>query len=437
MKRYILLLVISLFVGGEWLWGQSPLKLSVEQCKELALEYNQDIKKSAADVEKAQLDKSIAVIANLPKLEGSVSGVYLNDMDMMGSTLQMKGMYMAGFSVTQPIYAGGQISISNKLANIGKESAVEMYRDTKMSVIEQAQNGYWSLVAVNKKVDMLISYKSQLEALYSQIKLYVDVKMATNADMQRVKAKLTEIDYQLQKCKNGAALCAMSLCGIMGISLDTAIEPVDTILTVEPLNEFSSDLSARPQMRLLEYQLEAKDKQVALAKGEFLPSAGLSAGYSYYGNVKIKGVAQDPQSGATIPYTQDINGGITMVMASLKIPIFHWGEGSKKIRKARIDYKNAQLDLEKNRNLMQIEVNSCIRNMQDGYRMVVTAENSLIEAEENLRIMENYYKNQMATLTDYLDAQSQWQQAKSNLIEAQTQYKIYELQYKKSIGILE
>lgn len=38
--------------------------------------------------------------------------------------------------------------------------------------------------------------------------------------------------------------------------------------------------------------------------------------------------------------------------------------------------------------------------------------------------------------TDLLDAQSQWQQAESNLIEAQTQYKIYETEYLRATGSL-
>ncbi|MCM1349299.1 MAG: hypothetical protein NC338_07800 [Firmicutes bacterium] len=36
-----------------------------------------------------------------------------------------------------------------------------------------------------------------------------------------------------------------------------------------------------------------------------------------------------------------------------------------------------------------------------------------------------------------LDAQSQWQQAESNLIEAKAQYKISEAEYFRTIGILE
>ena len=51
-----------------------------------------------------------------------------------------------------------------------------------------------------------------------------------------------------------------------------------------------------------------------------------------------------------------------------------------------------------------------------------------------MRVTNNKYNVSMALLTDLLDAQSQWKQAKSNLIEAQTQYKIYETEYLRATG---
>ena len=78
-----------------------------------------------------------------------------------------------------------------------------------------------------------------------------------------------------------------------------------------------------------------------------------------------------------------------------------------------------------------------VRNVQDGYGLVYTAEKGLRQADENLRVMRNRYAASMASLTDLLDAQSQWQQAESNLIEAQTQYKIYETEYLRATGRLD
>ena len=68
--------------------------------------------------------------------------------------------------------------------------------------------------------------------------------------------------------------------------------------------------------------------------------------------------------------------------------------------------------------------------------MVHTAVQGREQADENLRVMRQQYDNGMAVLTDLLDAQAQWQQARSNLIEAQTQYKLYETEYLRVTGRL-
>ena len=51
--------------------------------------------------------------------------------------------------------------------------------------------------------------------------------------------------------------------------------------------------------------------------------------------------------------------------------------------------------------------------------------------------MTDRYEVGMCTLTDLLEAQSQWHSARSNIIEAKTQYKIYETDYLHAAGLLE
>lgn len=58
------------------------------------------------------------------------------------------------------------------------------------------------------------------------------------------------------------------------------------------------------------------------------------------------------------------------------------------------------------------------------------------QADENLRVTENRYHASMCPLSDYLDAQFQWQQARSNLIEAFTQSRIAETDYLMATGHL-
>lgn len=425
--------VLTVTVGR----AQQPLALSLAECRERALAHSEALQQADNRLEQARLDRQIASTAALPNIAGSVTGAYvLPDIDMMGMELRMRGTYMAGLSLTQPIYTGGKISAARRMARIGEEVAGEQQRMTRMDVLVEADNAYWTLVAVNGKVRMLESYVAQMDTLYTQIAGAVEAGMTLENDRLRVAAKRSEIRYQLDKARNGADLCRMSLCRIIGVGSEVRPVPTDTLFQPSEPGRLEAELDTRPELRLLEQQVALGEQKIRDARSAMLPTAGLSLGYTYYGNIKLQSMV-DAGNGIFVPYSQEFRDGLGLAVVALKVPVFYWGEGRKQVRKARYELQNAELDLQKNARLMSLEVEQAIRNVEDGYRLIQTAELGLRQAEENLRVMGNRHAAQMAPLTDLLDAQSQWQQAASNLIEAQTQYRIYETAYWRSIGQLE
>ena len=316
------------------------------------------------------------------------------------------------------------------------ESAKESERKERMQVIADADNAYWSYVAVLKKVELLESYTQQMDTLFAQTEKSVSAEMATSNDLLRIETKRSEITYQLQKAKNGAELCRLALCSVTGLDFGTGISPADSEISVAMPESLADDISQRPELILLQKQIEAREEQVKMARADILPTVGLSAGYLYLGNIKMKGVF-DAGNGVMAPFTNTMNDGYTTALATVSIPIFHWGEGRKKVKQARIDVDNARLEMEENSRLMKIEVRQAIQNVTDSHNMISTAELGMRQADENLRVMHRKYDVQMCTLTDLLDAQSQWQQARSNYIEAQSQFKIYESEYYRVTGQLD
>lgn len=430
-------LLCAVLLTGAAARAQEPLPLTLAECRERALAHSEELQQADLRLEQARLDRRIAATAALPRIEGSATGAYVApDIDMMGMEMRMRGTYMAGLTLTQPIYAGGKISAARRMARIGEEVAGEQRRMTRMEVLVEADNAYWTLVAVEGKVRMLESYAAQMDTLCTQTTAAVESGMAIENDRLRVEARRSEIDYQLQKARNGADLCRMSLCRVIGVGGDIRPVPTDTLFRPSAPGELRADLEARPELRMLEQQVAIGEQQIRDARSAMLPTAGLSLGYTYYGNIKLQSMV-DAGGGTYVPYTQEFRDGLGLAMVAVKIPIFHWGESRKKVCKARYELQHAQLDLQKNTRLMTLEVEQAIRNVEDGYRMIRTAELALSQAEENLRVMRNRHAAQMAPLTDLLDAQSQWQQAASNRIEAQTQYRIYETEYLRATGRLE
>lgn len=412
----------------------SSFAINRDECRQMALDHSQALMRSENAYSNAELDCKIARTSYLPKIEGSATTVYmLPDMDMMGMKMQMHGAYMAGLQLTQPIYAGGKITAGNKLARIGKDVARQQLRMTRDDIIVNADNSYWTYVSVCSKLEMVEQFVAMIDTLLQQTSEAVDAGMATESDLLRIKAKQSEMEYQLQKTRNGAELCRMALCNTIGLDIDSEIRVSDSIPTplVGDLN-MAADISQRPELKLLDLGIEAKRQQVRMTLGDFLPTVGLSLGYNYYGNFKLKGYTPDTYQ----PYTQEYKDGIGMGLLSISIPLFHWGEGMMKVRKARKEVRNAQLEQEENARLMTLEARQAAMNVEDGVRMISAAEAALNQAEESLRIEQNRYDESMGTLTELLDSQTQWYQARSNLIEARAQYQINLTAYHRATGTL-
>lgn len=431
---------------------QDTVVLNVSQCRDMALERNRNIQHGDNAIRQAELSSKAAFTNFFPQLEGSAIGAYIQDQNlvnmpnMMEMDLLLRGMYLCGFQLTQPLYAGGKIVNGYKLSKLGVEVAEEQQRQIRAQSIADVETAYWSYVAVLSKVDMLNEYKSQLDTLNMLVETNIAVGMAIDYDLLQLQTEQSNINYQMKRVLNGAQMCRMSLSRMVGIDPDSivivpAVMPDDVFY---PIAETSFDISNRPEMSLLEYQLKASELQVKMKRGEYLPTLGAALGYNWLGNIQMKGSFNISQLGS-IPLDPPMAGEIDnkidkkipMVMVSLSVPISKWWEGSYNIKKAKLEVDNSRLMLDENAELMQLEVRNAINNVNDGCELVMSSKIAHDAATEQLRVVRNRYSVSMAPISDLLDAQSKWQQAESNYIEAQTQYLIYKIEYLRVTGQLD
>lgn len=167
------------------------------------------------------------------------------------------------------------------------------------------------------KVKLLTQYTQLLDSLHQQVSSFFELKMATAQDLHKVRTRRSNVTYELQRAESGRELTRMSLCHLIGLELDAQIIATDTlILTQNYNNQLSHDIVNRPEYRIQEMQVELKDLEIKNTRADFFPTVGISAGYQYMGGMKLAGSSLDMK--------------IPMVMASISIPIFNFGEGRKK-----------------------------------------------------------------------------------------------------------
>jgi outer membrane protein TolC len=411
------------------------LNLSVAECRERAIATSEDLQTARIESEQAVLDLDVAKRAALPTIDGSAMLEYMPDFSLGSIELQMRGAYIAGLSLIQPIYTGGKITAGKHLANIGTQVSEQKERLSRMDVISNADNAYWTMVAVDGKIDMLNAYMAQMDSIYAQTERSVNIGLATKNDLLRIEARRSDIDYNLKKAKNGREMCRLSLCRIIGVDSSTPITLTDTNISVSEPATLTNDISDRPELALLNLAVKANEQQVKMAKADYLPTVGLGLAYFRYGNIKTV-TSYQLDDGSIGSYSNTTNDGRFMALLSVKIPIFNWGTTGKKVKKAKLELQKSEVALNKNTRLLSLETQQAITNVNNGYDLVKSARVALSQAEENLKSIQARYKVALCQMIDLLDAQSQWQQAKSNLLEASAQYKIYETEYLRTVGRL-
>ena len=433
IKKFVLscVAVTAAFVAA-------AMDLSLADCREMALESDESLRIARNHVTQANLDRGIARTAYLPKIDANGGAMYMTPNASMGSTmdLSMRGVYMAGFSLTQPIYAGGKIITANKLARLGREVAESQLEATRMDVVADAEKSYWMYVAVLAKIDMIKSYLVQLDSIYEYTQSAYELGLTTSLSVSRVESRRSELDYRLRQAQSGADLCRMSLCRIIGVDESETITPTEKLDGYERPNGSFEGIDSRPELELVRKNVDAKAYDVKMVLSDFLPMIGMQLGWNAFGNMKMTSYVQ-LENGMTYPFTQKIDYRGFVGALSVSIPLFNWGEGYRKVKKARIEVDNAKLSLERNRKLMELQARQSYNNYIDGYDLIESAKKAMEEADSNLRMMKDRYEAGMMTLTDILEAQSQWQSSYSNLIEAKTQYRINEIEYLRSIGKLD
>ena len=451
--------------------------LTLEQCRAIALDSSAILRNAQLTEEKTDLDRKAVITNFLPKFSGY--GLYLwtsdsFDYDFSGGALpvyknvygnlvpdlmkdaagnivynngipvfnqyaiippmtlsvDLANTFTAGVSVSQPVFMGGKIISGYRMAALGTEMAKLNSELKAEEVTVSVDEAYWMYVKTCRLLEAAESFDSTVTEVYRFVEDAIDVGMATSTDLVKVEVQRNNAALAVAKARNGKRLSMMNLCHILGLPLTTEIE-VDqsgftldsTAVIPESIAMGSDSIENRADYRLLAGQAELKRRNVDFVRSDFLPQLGVMASYGYSYGLKLMDETLLNQAGFT-------------VMATLKVPIFAWGEGYLKIKSAKKEYEMAQNELERLSGMMELEKAKNSYAVSEAALQVRLAESSLRSAENNLKVCRDQYELGMETIVNVLEAQSQWNKCSCDYISAVADYKLSCTKYLKSIGRL-
>ena len=370
---------------------------------------------------------------DMVQFAGALNNVGMGIVD--GFRTDTRNMMAGAVMVTQPVFMGGAIIAANKIADINEEMAansLEMSRQNTLFNIDQA---YWQVVSLCYKQTLAESYVALVKKLKSDVQKMIDQGVATKGDGLSVSVRVNEAEMALTQVKDGLTLSKMLLCQLCGLPLNESVTLADeentkvdvtqqTLLTnVAAMGNLETATENRPELKVLQNTVDLSRQTTNALKAGNLPQVLLTGGYFVSNPSMFNGFEKK-------------FAGLWSVGVVVRVPVWNWGDVKYKVRASKGATAMASLQLDEARELIELQVNQSNFRVNEAQKKLAMALSNVANADENLRMANLAFKEGTASHTTVMEAQTAWQQAQSQLIDAKIGVKLSEVELQKALGTL-
>ena len=361
-------------------------------------------------------DQTVKDVANylVNKMSGTDIESALNQIGQElsdGLTLDIQNVYVGMVSVEEPLYVGGKIRAYNKVTAYARELAKTQLDGEDQKVLVTVDEAYWQIVSIANKLRLTEKYVDLLSQMDKNVEIMKQEGVATASDQLSVRVKLNEDEMSKIKAQNGLVLSKMLLCQLCGMDLDSDIMLADEMnetleIPAETVTYTQEELyENRSELKSLELAVNMYDMKSKIVRADYLPTVALTGNYILSNPSAHNGVANEFH-------------GMWNVGVVAKIPVFHFGEGLNKYRRAKSDVIITQYQLEDARGKVSLQASQYEKKIAEADSRLEMALKNMENAEENLRIADIGFKEGVVESSIVLAAQTAWLKAHSEEIDA-------------------
>ncbi len=415
--------------------------LTLDEAVNLALQHNWNVKNSVLEAQKQDFEVRTARSRRKPQFQFSMlGGELLQPFDFTfpkgafgtyPATGPIPGTnakvhtpavfttYLTG-NIDQPVTQQYKIGLGIHVTELGRDIAREDVRAERQKIAAEVRSAYLHLVATQASVDAAWASVKTLEEAQRVTTQYEAEKKALRGDVLDVEARLAKSRYELSVAENGMATQREALNQLLGrdvamsFRVDFIPEQDSSDLTLDSARQEA--LANRPENR----QARLKEKQAEydrrLAKAEYIPDLSLSLRYQGISNVQVL-----PQNVATAGFL-------------LTWEPFDWGRRHNKVVEASKTIEQARNGIQETESQIAVEVGAKYRKWQEASLQLKASGTAHEAAVEQLRVINNKYKQQASLLKELLEAQARSSETNAQYQEALSSYWSAFAEVRKSMG---
>lgn len=403
----------------------------MEEMFRLADENSQSIQVYKTGKEAAEVALKTAKAQRLPDINASLSASYLGngklwDRDFSNPMTIDMPHFGNNFSLEaqQVIYAGGAINSGIELAELGRQSAELDWQKNRQEVRFLLTGYYLDLYKLYNQIQVLEKNLELTRQVITNMRARREQGTVLQNDITRYELQEETLKLQLAKVKDACKIINHRLVTTLHLPENTEIQP-DTTLLEEQIRTLSEkewqSLAEQSNIDLQQTQVSIRinEQKVKLERSERLPKIALVAAEHLDGPITIE-----------VPVL-DNNFNYWYIGIGIKYNFSALFKNNHKLKQAKLNVKRAQ----ETHLLMQEQIENTVQasfvDFLTAFTDLKAQQKSVELADQNYDVTSNRYQNDLALLTDMLDASNTKLSADLSLVNARINviYNYYKMKY--------
>lgn len=435
-KTFSIVSVLLLLFTVNVINAQEKLSLTLDRAIEIGLQNSKQLHSSLMKVKSAEAKVKEVSSLRLPSLKLNAGYRKLSEVDPFiittpfGSFPIAPGIfdnYSVQLSVFQPLFTGfrlvGNVNLNEELSNATKEE----FNKDKSELLFNIKNSYWGVFKAMQFKKVMDETVAQIKAHVEDAKNLEKAGMLTKNDILKIEVQLSNAIYQQLEAENAVKLSMTALNNIIGLSLNTQIEIASDVNLDEYKTEELSKLidiavGNRPEIKAADSRIKASEAGVTLAKSSWYPQLSLYANYYY------------SKPNQRILPTQNRFDGTWDAGINLSMNVWDWLTTKHQTDQAEAQLAQAIDGMGLIKDGITLEVTQNYLSLTQTNKKIEIAKLIVSQADENLRVTSQKFKNGLATSSDLIDAETALISAKTNYTTSIVDHELAKAKLEKSLG---
>lgn len=429
-KKRLIGLLCATALCSQGLYAQSQL-MGIDELLRLADAQSKSIQTYRTGTEAAGEALKAAKAQRLPDVNVSLSASYLGngkiwDRDFGNAMTVDMPHFGNNFAIEaqQVIYAGGAISSGIRQAELGKQLAeLDLQKDIQ-EVRFLLLGHYLNLYKLDNHIKVLQDNIRLTDEVIANMKAKREQGTVLKNDITRYELQKEQLNLQLTRARDARTTANFQLVTTLHLPEGTEIKPDTAMLEqkIQTLTENEWQDMARANNILLKQTQTAirlNEQKVKQERAERLPHISIVAADHLDGPVTIEVPALDN------------NFNYWYIGVGIKYNLSSLFKNNNRLRQARLNVRQAQENHQLAQEKIKNDVQEGYVNFMTSFTDLRTQEKSVKLADENYSVTDNRYKNDMALLTDMIDASNMKLSAYLGLVNARINilYNYYKMKY--------